>query len=124
MKNEIKTTRKGLFKGLVLALFLLPGLSGFSASPVLQAVSCPIQNLTKTDQSTGSVSYAWSAVSGATEYKVWYVRTSDNYISSIVTTGSTSITFSGLPTGSYRFYFVAVCGQETWDYIIDDVIMI
>jgi hypothetical protein len=124
MKNEIKVTRQAWFKGLVLALLLLPGVTGFSAPPMLQPVSCPIQNLTKTDQSTGYVSYSWSQVSGATEYRVWYVRTNDNYTSSVYSTGSTNISFSSLPAGSYRFYFAAVCGQETLDFILDDVLML
>ncbi len=108
----------------MLALFLLPGASSFSTPPMLQPLTCPIQNLTKTDQSAGFVSYSWSAVSGATEYKVFYTRTNDNYTSSMFTTGSTYISFSGLPAGNYRFYFAAVCGQETLDYVVDDVILI
>ena len=114
---------QGWFKGFILALFLLPGVSCLSAPTAFPPFNCPIQNLTKTDQSSGSVSYSWAAISGVTEYKVWYTRTNDNYTSSVTTTGSTSITFSGLPAGSYHFYFAAVCGQG-FDWIVDDVIMI
>ncbi len=124
MKNEIKARQQGWFKGFLLALFLIPGISAYSAPPVYLPITCPIQDLVKTNQSTGTVSYAWSAVSGATEYKVWYVRTSDNYASQVYTTGSSSFTFSGLSAGTYRFYFAAVCGQESLDYIIDEVLML
>lgn len=123
MKNEIKVARQNWIKVLVLALFLLPGVSGFSAPEVPQPLSCPIQGLTKTGQSEGSVAFSWGSVPSATEYRVYYVRTSDNYTSGVFTTGSTSISFNDLPAGTYRFYFAAVCGQESLDWIIDDVIM-
>ena len=124
MKNEIKVARQGSFKLFLLALLLFPGVASFSASPGFSAVNCPIQGVTKTEQSTGSVTYTWSAVSGASAYKVYFVRLSDNFTSSVLTTGSTSVTFSGLPAGGYRFYFAAVCGQEGLEYILDDVLML
>lgn len=123
MKNEFRIGQQGWLKVFILMLFLLPGVASFSASPVLQVSSCPIQNLTQTEQSTGSVSYAWNPVSGASAYKVYFVRLSDNFTSSVITTGSTSITLSGLSAGNYHVYIAAVCGQESLDYIIVDVLM-
>lgn len=124
MKNEIKVARHAGLKLFLLALLLFPGIASFSASPGYSLTNCPIQGVTKTEQSTGSVSYSWSPVSGASAYKVYFVRLSDNYTSSVFTTGSTSVTFSGLPAGGYRFYFAAVCGQEGLEYILDDVLML
>jgi len=124
MKNEINARQQGWFKGLICLLFLLSASASFVAFSAVTPPACPVQNLTKTAQSTGSVSYAWSAAGGTPEYQVWYVRTSDNYTSSVVTTGSTSISFVGLPAGTYRFYFTAMCGQGGSNYIVDDVILI
>jgi hypothetical protein len=80
--------------------------------------SCPsIGNLQKTFQSTGSVAFTWSAASGASQYKLWYVRESDGFTSSNIYTTSTSYNFSGLAAGQYDFYFQAVCNGESSSFV-------
>lgn len=90
---------------------------------VVTAVECPAPNPGVTVQSTNSISFSWDAVSGASGYKVWYYRAGDNYTHPECTTGSTGITFSGLPSGNYQFYFATDCSGGLSDYIIIDILM-
>lgn len=124
MKKETKVQRIAWIKGLLFTLLLLCGATGFSHTTDLKPLGCILENLQRTGPTQGSVYYSWSAVSGATVYKVYYVRLSDGYTSSVYTTSSTSIYFTGLSSGAYRFYFAPVCGDDPLEYITDDVIII
>ncbi|MBI1227819.1 MAG: hypothetical protein GC192_21470 [Bacteroidetes bacterium] len=121
MKNASRIGKQALA-----TFFLLFGLLafGFSAPSTIPDCNCTAPTVTITAQASNSVSFSWGAVSGATAYRVWYVRANDNYTSSETTLGSTSISFSSLPQGIYNFYFVTDCGEESSAIIItDDLIM-
>ncbi|MFN0037817.1 MAG: hypothetical protein ACKVUS_22365 [Saprospiraceae bacterium] len=125
MKNEIKKSWQCYSKLLYSLLFLVVMHFAASATGLVPELSCPAPTASKTGQSSGSVSYSWSAVSGATSYQVWYLRKEDNFSSGVMSTGNTSITVSGLAPGTYRFYFATGCASETSEYIIaDDLIML
>ncbi|MDO8365211.1 MAG: hypothetical protein Q7T20_00345 [Saprospiraceae bacterium] len=123
MKKTVKVQAYVWLKGFLLTILLHSGVSGFTAIPELQPVSCIIDDLQRDGPSQSSVSYSWSAVSGATEYKVYYVRQSDGYTSSVQVSSSTGYTSPVLSTGTYTFFFAAVCGNETLSYIADEVII-
>ncbi len=81
-------------------------------------------NVTVTSQTSSSVSLAWSPAFGAAAYEVWYVRTGDGYTSSTTTVSGTSISYTGLATGTYRFYFRTNCGNEVSEVIVlEDLII-
>ncbi len=124
MNKQTKVQRIAWIKGFLFTLLLLSGATGFSHTPEFKPLGCILENLQRTGPSQGSVYYSWSAVSGATAYKVFYVRTSDGYTSSVYTTSSTSIYFTGLPAGNYKFYFAPVCGDDPLEYVTDDAIII
>lgn len=123
MKNAIQTSWQALIPVFFLLTALAPAPSGFSARPTPQ-VTCPAPDVTVTDRSSSSVSFAWDAVTEATVYKVWYYRSEDNYTSSETYTGSTAISYSNLPAGTYTFYICAVCtGGTSPAYIVEDLLM-
>ncbi len=124
MKKQVKIQPITWFKGFLFTILLLSGATGFSHAPVFKPLNCIIENLQKTGPSQGTVYYAWDAVSGATAYKVYYVRLSDGYTSPVYTTNTPSYYFSGLSSGTYRCYFAPVCGNGTLEYITDDSIII
>jgi hypothetical protein len=111
-------------KLLLMLLFAAPFAFGFASLPTADedcACSSPT-NVHKTFGSGGSATYAWDAVSGATSYKVKYVRQSDGYASPEWSTSSTSYTFKGLTPGAYKFYFAANCvGEASGFIVIDDL---
>ena len=125
MKNEIKKSWQGSFKLFYSLLLLVMLHVAASATPPVTLLTCPGPTVSKTGQSSGYVAYSWNTVSGATAYEVRYVRKEDNYTSSVISTGNTSITFSGLAPGTYAFFFVTVCGGELSEtVIIDDLIIL
>ncbi len=124
MKKQVKVSSPVWFKAFLLTILLFTGATGFSAAPERMPSSCIIENLQRTGPSQGSVSYSWNSVSGATVYKVYYVRLSDSYTSPVYSTSSTYMPFSGLTAGTYRFYFAPVCGEDTLEYIADEVVII
>ncbi len=121
MKNASKKNWLG-----VLPLFLLLPLPAPKQEklpePVSATVTCLPPEANVTNHGSGSASFAWDAVDGATEYKIYYTRQEDVYTSSPVTTGGTSFTFSNLPAGTYDFYFCTVCGGgSSSNFVIDDL---
>ncbi|MBI1224633.1 MAG: hypothetical protein GC192_05305 [Bacteroidetes bacterium] len=105
-----------------LLLFALPMAIGFAMPPVatLDCTCDAPTNVHKTSYTTTSATFSWTAVSGATGYKVKYVRQSDAYASPEWTTTSTSYTFTSLTPGAYKFYFATDCGEEVSGFIIID----
>lgn len=97
-------------KKVFLTGLLLPVFFAFSLpSKVPTICNCdPVSNIVKTGQGTGSVTYTWDGQDEATGYEVWYVR--GLYTSPVYSTSNTSFTFDGLVSGSYTFYFRALCG--------------
>ncbi|MBL7828868.1 MAG: fibronectin type III domain-containing protein [Saprospiraceae bacterium] len=105
-------------------IFLVPLMFGLFPPKAPQEATCLPPNVTITSQSPNSVCFSWDAVGGSTEYAVWYVRENDNYTSSPIYTGNTSIAFTGLSAGTYNFYFTTVCGMDRSDgIIIEELVM-
>ncbi len=125
MKNTMHT---GLQAGLKIMLFLFLLLPAFAAQAAIvgdPVAVCPAPSPYKTSQATSSVSFSWAPVSDGASYQAYWVRTDNNQTGSLQTTSNTSITFSGLDSGHYRFYFATNCGTESSSYvIIDDVIVL
>lgn len=121
MKHAIKAALAGLFSLFLVTVFAMPGVP-VRVNPVVVDISCPAPNVSITSQSSGSISFAWDAVSGATGYKVWYVRNGSDG-SQEYGTSSTSFNFSNLPSGSYDFYFETVCSGGGGILIVDDILM-
>lgn len=125
MKNSVKSRSNRGWKTLLFSLFLLIGSSGFSAPPSVTAtLSCVIESLQGSAQSQGTASFSWNAVSGASGYKLYYVRLADSYTSQQITVSGTAHTFTGLSSGSHRFFFAPICGGGTLEYITDDLIVL
>lgn len=119
MKNVLKNGKLGLF-----SLLLLFGVLAVSAaSSTSPGCSCCPPNVTVGPLHSGSVSFSWSPVAGAVSYKVWYHEKNSGYTSPTSQTSRNSISFSGLPTGVYVFYFATVCDGETSSIIITDDLM-
>lgn len=126
MTNIVKKT----WQHTVLLCFMLFTLAPLSShahgTPVhpLTALSCDPPSVSKTGQSAGYVSFAWSPVDGATGYQVWYVNKGNNNSSWVYSTGNTSIEFFNLPSGTYDFYFKTVCGGDaSYIVILNDLIL-
>jgi hypothetical protein len=124
MKNEIKKgLQLGYQLGFVLLLFL-PLTVGVSATRANEGRNYPPPAPSIVSQSAGFISFGWTPVSGATGYKVYYVRKETSLCSQEQNTGSEPF-FSGLPAGTYKFFFKSVFGSESSDYIvIDDVLIL
>jgi hypothetical protein len=110
------------------ALFItLSAAPSFSATTPLIAPDCTCNapsNVSVTNQTSNSISLAWSPVLGAAAYEVWYERTSDGYTSSPATVSSTSISYAGLAAGSYKFHVRSNCGNGVSDIIVLEDIFI
>ncbi|MBN8680105.1 MAG: hypothetical protein J0M29_17910 [Chitinophagales bacterium] len=123
MKQTVKKHNNNAWKPALVLLLLFIGAQGFLVpSTVRKYQSCIIENLQHTS-GQGSITYNWNAVSGASNYKTYYVRLSDGYTSETFTVYSTCKPYSGLTSGAYRFYFAADCGSGTLEYIADEVIL-
>lgn len=93
--------------------------------PAFYYCSCDAPaSITVTSQTDDTVSFSWTAASGATGYRVWYVRSDDNYTSSFTTVSGTSMIYSGLPPGRYTFHVATICGStESEGIILEDLLM-
>lgn len=121
MKAEVK--KSGQRYANIILILLIPVVFGFANPPVIES-TCPGPQVLVTSQSTGSASFSWNAVSESSGYVVFYIRQDNNYTSEQIYTSNTSITYSGLPSGTYSFYFAAVCGSELSEIIIiDDLVL-
>lgn len=121
MKNNRQKTGPVYFN--ILLWMLMPILLGLprQSHPV---VNCPGPQVSVSSQSSGAVSFSWNPVSGASEYVVFYVRQSDQYTSPQTQTQSTHISYTGLASGHYHFYFATVCGSELSEIIIIEDLII
>ena len=123
MKNEVK---KGLQWGYQLGFLLLlclPLTFGVSATRAYEGKAYPPPEPSIISQSSGSVTFGWAPVSGATGYKVYYLRKEASFTSQEQNT-NTEPNFSGLPAGTYKFFFKSVFGNESSEYIIIDDLVI
>ena len=126
MKNIIEQAWQYGFKLCFLFALMIPVTAGVSATPTVPEIclTCQVPSVSKTGQTSKSVSFDWNAVSGATTYVVWCTNKTTNN-SWAVNTGNTSIDFPGLAPGTYKFEFGTVCGEESSEFVvIDDLIMI
>lgn len=121
MKTEVKKNRQ--WSATIVWVLLISIISGFTNPSAIEP-TCPGPHVYVTSQSSGSVSFSWNTVSGGSEYVVFYIRQPNSYTSQQTYTYNTSITYSGLPSGTYSFYFAAVCGGELSEIIIiDDLVL-
>jgi hypothetical protein len=112
-----------MIKTIVFLFAFLPSVLGFQPAPEATTCACAsVTNVQRVAQVSGSNSYTWTAVPGASQYKVWYKRLSNGQTSSATFTSNTSFTFTGLAGGEYTFYFATVCiGDESNIIGIDDM---
>lgn len=123
MKNEIK---KGFQWGYQLGfalLLLLPLTFGVSATLQKEGRAYPPPQPSIVSLSSGSVSFEWAPVSGATGYKVYYIR-QESMLTSQEQSTDNKPDFSGLPAGTYTFYFKSVFGSESSEYVVIDDLVI
>jgi hypothetical protein len=124
MKAALKNGKMAVTALFFLFSLLAHAATGFVAQPANEDCECPAPVVTKTSQTLTSVAFSWGNVSGATAYRIWYVRKGDNFTSQEINTGATSVSFSNLSAGTYQFYFAVNCGEEVSQIIItDDLIM-
>ncbi len=90
-----------------------------------QEVTCPVvTSITILEKDSSSVKFKWEATSEVDSFKIWFCRIEDGYTSPEEITTNQVINFTNLPVGTYRFYFVSICGGATSSFIIvDDLIM-
>lgn len=105
----------------------LSAVQSFSAptAPISPDCTCNAPgNAAVTSQTSTTVSFSWSPAFGAAAYEVWYVRTNDGYTSSTTTVSGTSISYSGLAAGNYKFYFRTNCGEGVSEIVVlEDILM-
>lgn len=123
---KTKTGNLAFTKLFFLFAFLISANFGFAAPSNGNGEKCtcdePYPLLV--NQGTTSLTFSWSAVSGATTYKAYYYRREDHYTSSEISTTALSHEFTSLPSGTYVFYFYTVCGSETSNiHVTVDIIM-
>jgi hypothetical protein len=124
MKDLVKNLRR--ISVLFAFAALLAVSPAFTSGPLPSAVevSCPVPTVTRTGQTSTSLTYGWQHVQSGSSYRIWYRRTSDSFTSSPVTTTGTSATLSGLSSDTYQVFFEADCGAEKADIIIVDVVIL
>ena len=123
MKHAIKHWQGYLQTAVFLFFFVsVTNLSGSSVEP---ACDCAVPSATMTDHGSNSASFSWSAVGGATEYQLWYVKKENNHSSSVISTGNTSITISGFAPGTYTVYIRTICGgsMSAGYVVVEDLLM-
>jgi hypothetical protein len=97
--------------------------SGFSY-PAFKLISCQPPDVSVSSKSAGTISFSWGGVAGGKAYDVYFYRHEDHYTSGIITTSSTSVLFSSLPSGTYDFYFATECDEGPSSFIIiEDILM-
>lgn len=116
-----------MLKAILFLTILQISAASFTSDVQTAPCNCPsVTNLYKTSSSSTTYSCAWDAADNSVlEYRVWYVRSEDNYNSGTFTTTSKSYTFTGLTSGHYSFYVQVVCSGGTSEYVgIEDVVFI
>ena len=121
MKRTNQKIWKHVFQIVFLIAFMAPVTTGFSTPNSIE-ITCGSPTVSITSQTSSSVSFAWNAVSGATIYKIWYVRNGSDGSGEFFTSG-TSMTFNNLQGGSYRFYFQAICSEGSSEITIEDLVI-
>lgn len=123
MKQSFRSIRLMLLGITLCASFLHPVMADLPGARHTLG-SCPEPGVSITGASAGSISFAWNAVTGASGYKIWFVRHSDNYTSPVYRTSNTTYSFSGLPSGTYDFYFQTECdSSESASFVIEEVVI-
>jgi hypothetical protein len=120
MKNAMFTGLQTGLKCMLFLVLLLAVVSSWASTPGNPETVCSAPSPSKSGQGTGSISFAWSAVSDGATYQVYWVRTENNQTGSVQSTSNTNTTFTGLAAGHYQFYFATNCGTEPSGYVILD----
>jgi len=123
MRNALLRGWRTVFSSLLFtALLYFTPLAQSVSSP--GALACPGPEVSIANQSASSITFSWAPVSGASQYKTWYRRHGASETSQQLGTSNTQFTYSGLPSGTYDFYFVTVCGSEMSGFIIiEDLVL-
>jgi hypothetical protein len=90
-----------------------------SRSLVTVSAACPLPDVTYTGIKNGAFSFDIKGSGNTVQY--YYIRLSDNSISSIMTAGSGNLEVPVSTPGLYRFCFRTVCGNEVSEFVIDDL---
>ena len=97
---------------------------GFSNHQTVAPDTCPAPaNVSLVSQTDSTITFDWDDCGcSPSEYRVYYKRGSET--SSEFTTGSSEITFAGLASGNYEFYFYTACGGPMSAIILEEVLVI
>ena len=125
MNNLLKRINLFTFTVILLCTFISPTV-GLNSAPSYETTTCdPPTNVSVTSQSQGQVSFGWDSVDEETTYRIWYQREGDNNPGPARITSNNYVDFQSLPSGTYTFYFVRLCGNGTSSLVIvDDLIML
>lgn len=125
MKNlfVFGSAAKKAFQSLLLLAMFLPMVVASTPVPMEEA-SCPEPTPVVANQTSGSIQFNWASIAGTDGYEVSYTREADGYTSEVTFTTAASITYTGLPAGSYVFQFRSVCGGVPGVIVTTDVMMI
>lgn len=112
-------------KSSIMITFLLPFFLMFSDPGSLDTTCPQPSNVHVTTRDSGAISFDWDDCGCVTNnYKVQYVRLSDNYHSAVLSASGSYYNFGGLQAGSYEFYIWTDCGgaDASEAIVIEDVI--
>lgn len=124
MKNVNRKGSSIIFKTLLLLAFLFQSTFIFPNYTKITDPCQPLLNVTKTNQTSDTVSFSWNDSGSGITYEIWFTRAEDGYVSPVSTTNGCSINFTRLSAGTYTFYFSKICkiGTST-AIVIDDLMM-
>lgn len=108
---------KKLLFVLSLALPLAFAFAFRPAPPTLTPCEAP-ENIRETISTANSVTFMWDAVDDEANYVVYCEREADEYVSEKAKVKGGAYTFSELPSGEYKFYFAAVCGDVVSEFAV------
>ncbi len=116
---------KNIFKTLLFLALFATGITTQAFAPKTENPNgAAPTNMALSGQTSTSLSFTWDGVGNPDGFKVWYHRSNDNYTSPPVFTANEYITFSGLTSGIYDVFVVAIHGEEVSSYIVtSDLIM-
>ncbi|MEM1319424.1 MAG: fibronectin type III domain-containing protein [Bacteroidota bacterium] len=124
MKNLLKKCKLVKWAKVILLTLLTSAFtpSNEPTAPLSNPCDAPV-NIVKTIHTESTIAFTWGSSGDEHSYEVRYVRIEDGFTSSLVT-GTNFVSFTGLPAGTYKFYFSTICGFGTSkEIVIDDLMM-